>query len=82
MLMKTTQTKPIGSTLFNVLLTLPLLLALPAVSPAEDYTYTTNAGAITITGYTGPGGAVTIPDTITGLRVTSIGPGRSIGAPA
>jgi len=35
--------------------------------------YTTNNGAITITGYTGPGGAVTIPDTINGLPVTSIG---------
>ena len=37
------------------------------------YTYTTNNGAITITGYTGPGGAVTIPNTINGLPVTSIG---------
>jgi hypothetical protein len=71
--MKTNQTKPIGSTMVNVFLPLLPLLALPAVSPAEDYTYTTNAGAITITRYTGPGGAVTIPDTITGLQVTSIG---------
>jgi hypothetical protein len=37
------------------------------------YTYTTNNGTITITGYTGPGGAVTIPSTIDGLPVTSIG---------
>ena len=34
---------------------------------------TTNNGTITITGYTGPGGAVTIPGTINGLPVTSIG---------
>jgi formylglycine-generating enzyme required for sulfatase activity len=39
------------------------------------YTYTTNNGTITITGYTGSGGAVTIPSTINGLPVTSIGEG-------
>src|SRR5437899_8910573 len=51
-----------------------LLLTLPAVVQAEDYTYTTNDdGTITIAGYTGPGGAVTIPETINGLPVTSIG---------
>jgi len=44
-----------------------------AVSQAEDYTYTTNNGTITITGYTGPGGAVDIPGTINGLPVTCIG---------
>jgi hypothetical protein len=37
------------------------------------YTYTTNNGTITITKYTGAGGAVTIPETIDGLPVTSIG---------
>ena len=36
-------------------------------------TWTTNNGTITITGYTGPGGAVTIPGTINGLPVTCIG---------
>jgi hypothetical protein len=49
-----------------------LLLMLPAVVQAQ-YTYTTNNGAITITGYTGSGGVVSIPGTITGLPVTSIG---------
>src|ERR1019366_359508 len=39
-----------------------LLLALPAAVQAQ-FTYTTNNGTITITGYTGTGGAVTIPDT-------------------
>jgi hypothetical protein len=38
-----------------------------------DYIYTANNGAITITGYTGSGGAVSIPSTIDGLPVTSIG---------
>jgi len=70
--MKTNQTKPIGSSMCNVLLAL-LLLALPAALQAEDYTYTTNEGTITITGYTGPGGDVTIPSTINGLPVTRIG---------
>src|SRR5208282_2345888 len=38
------------------------------------FTYTTNDdNTITITGYTGSGGDVTIPDTINGLPVTSIG---------
>lgn len=39
----------------------------------QDFTYTTNAGQITITGYNGPGGNVTIPSTIDGLPVTAIG---------
>jgi hypothetical protein len=36
------------------------------------YTCTTNNGAITITGYTGPGGNVVIPSTINSLPVTGI----------
>jgi hypothetical protein len=39
----------------------------------EDYTYVTNSGTITITGYSGLGGDVAIPDTINGLAVTGIG---------
>src|ERR1039457_1377456 len=49
-----------------------LLLDLPAALQAQ-FTYTINNGTITITGYTGPGGAVTIPSTIDGLPVTTIG---------
>ena len=50
-----------------------LLLMLPAVVQAQ-FTYTTNNGEITITGHIGTVvGAVTIPDTINGLPVTSIG---------
>ena len=49
-----------------------LLLAAPARVQAQ-FTFTTNNGAITITGYTGPGGAVTIPDNTNGWPVTSIG---------
>ena len=40
---------------------------------AQDFTYTTNNGTITITRYTGPGGAVIIPSTIDSLPVTRIG---------
>jgi hypothetical protein len=43
--------------------------------PAGDNTfyYTTNDGAITIAGFSGPGGGVTIPTNIAGLPVTSLG---------
>src|SRR6266540_3942987 len=54
------------------LLLILLLLAPPAVAQAQ-FNYTTNNGTITIMGYTGPGGAVTIPSTINGLPVTRIG---------
>jgi len=55
--------------------TLSVLLGvlLLAVSAARaQFTYTNLNGAITITGYTGPGGAVTIPATISNLPVTGI----------
>lgn len=51
-----------------------LLLALPAVVQAQ-FTFTTNNGAITITGYSGSDGTVVIPDIIDGLPVRSIGSG-------
>ena len=49
-----------------------LLLVTVAAAQAQDFTYTNNNGAVTITGYTGSGGNVTIPSTIVGLPVTSI----------
>jgi hypothetical protein len=58
-----------------------LLLALPAVVQAQ-FNYTTNQGTITITGYTGPGGPVIIPDTINGLPVTSIGDSAFFNRPS
>ena len=61
------------------LLPLLLLLALPAAVQAQ-FTYTTNDGTITITGYTGPSGDLTIPDTITGLPVANIGGGAFINS--
>jgi hypothetical protein len=50
------------------------VLTISAFQPVP-YTYATNNGTITITKYTGSGGAVTIPSTINGLPVTSIGIG-------
>jgi hypothetical protein len=64
--------------LLNILLAcaarlLPLLLlALPAVVQAQ-FNFVTNNGTITIIKYTGSGGVVTIPSTINGLPVASIG---------
>ena len=49
-----------------------LLSTLPAVVKAQ-FTFTTNNGTVTITGYAGPGGDVVIPDAIGGMPVTSIG---------
>jgi hypothetical protein len=48
------------------------VLALPVAAQAQ-FNHTISNGAITITGYTGPGGAITIPSSINGLPVTSIG---------
>jgi hypothetical protein len=42
------------------------------VVQAQDYTYTTNNGTITLTAYAGPGGAVEIPNAMNGLPVISI----------
>ncbi len=42
-------------------------------TPPVPFTYTTNNGAIIITGYTGTNIVVTIPGTINGLPVTGIG---------
>ena len=50
-----------------------LTLVLQATPPGDDFAYMTNNGTITITKYTGASGAVTIPSTINGLQVTSIG---------
>ena len=46
-----------------------------------QYNYTTNNDTITITRYTGPGGALTIPSIINGLPVTSVGDFAFAGCP-
>jgi hypothetical protein len=48
-----------------------LLLASPETQ--AQFTYVTNGDAITITRYTGPTGAITIPASTNGLPVTSVG---------
>ncbi|MDY0150447.1 MAG: leucine-rich repeat domain-containing protein, partial [Kiritimatiellia bacterium] len=40
---------------------------------AQDYTWITNSGTITITDYTGPGGDVTVPSNLAGKVVTHLG---------
>ena len=68
----TTLFKP-SQRLFTLSILVVLLWLAPLAGQSEDYTYTTNNGTITITGYTGAGGAVVIPSHITGLPVASIG---------
>ena len=51
---------------------LSLLLMLPMLAQAQYY-YTTNNGVITIVGYNGPGGDVTMPSAINGLPVANLG---------
>jgi hypothetical protein len=60
---------PIRATRETLLL---LVLLLPAVMQAQ-FTFTSNNGALTITGYTGSGGNITIPSATNGMPVTSIG---------
>jgi hypothetical protein len=53
-----------------------LLLVFPsqtAKAGYQDYTYTITNGEATITGYTGAGGDVAIPDTLGGYPVIAIG---------
>jgi len=62
---------------FRVPFLLPVLIAVVAVlvaSPSQaQFTYTTNNGTITITGFTGTNDVFVIPSTIDGLPVASIG---------
>ena len=50
-----------------------IMLLLPAIAQAQFTTTTNGDGSLTITGYTGSGGAVNIPDQINGQPVTGIG---------
>jgi hypothetical protein len=58
--------------LIQIFLLVALLLALPAVAQAQ-FTFTTNDNALTITGYTGAGGALIIPSSTNGYPVISMG---------
>ena len=44
-----------------------------------DFRYESSGTAVSITGYSGPGGGVIIPDTISGLPVTRIGDYAFVG---
>jgi hypothetical protein len=60
--------------LLQFLAALCLLSAIPAkAAQFGDFTYSATATEVTITGYTGSGGAVTIPSAIGSLPVASIG---------
>ena len=59
---------------FQPLLAVLLLVGALSAKAAQsgDFTYTANSTAVTITGYTGAGGAVTIPSAIGGLPVKNV----------
>jgi hypothetical protein len=60
--------------LLQFLAALFLLSVIPAkAAQFGDFTYTATGSEVTITGYTGTGGAITIPSSIGGLPVTDIG---------
>src|ERR1700744_1183784 len=63
--------KTIRQVIFFVVL-VTLFLALPMMGRAQ-FTYVTNNGSITITGYTDTNPVVVIPGVINGLPVTDIG---------
>lgn len=66
--------KPVESGfLVTVILSILFSMGDPGRLKAEDYAYVTNNGTITILSYTGPGGAVAVPDRINDLPVTRIG---------
>jgi hypothetical protein len=54
-------------------LALPTWIPTTHAQTAGDFNYTRDGAAITITDYKGPGGDVTIPSSINGLPVTTIG---------
>ena len=59
---------------FGLAWVLPVLLWLGSSAAVQaQFTYVTNNGAITITGWTGPVGPASIPEIINGLPVTAIG---------
>src|SRR5262245_45163275 len=59
-----------GARGFNAVFLVFSLLLPP--SARSQFTYVTNHGVVSITGYVGTNGVVTIPSTIVGLPVTSI----------
>ncbi len=52
---------------------IPLTAVSVSADTSGDYEYTVTDGKATITGYTGSGGAITIPSTLDGYPVTAIG---------
>src|SRR6185436_7793197 len=59
-------------------MTLALVL-MPLVRAQAQFTYTNDGSAVTITGYTGPSGAVIIPSLIEGVPVRAIGDSAFFG---
>ena len=72
--MKSKKYKPLATIFCSVIIALALVLSNMAFAlQSGDFTYTVSGGTVTITKYTGTGGAVVIPLTIHGMLVVAIG---------
>lgn len=70
------KTKLLSILFFSLLISGTLLSVAGDVtssSPDDDYSYVIDAGHATITGYSGPGGAIVIPSELGGYEVQAIG---------
>lgn len=61
-----------NATASNTTFSMPARDAAVTAMYRSDFVCTTNNGKLTVTGYTGAGGSITIPETINGLSVASI----------
>lgn len=75
------KTSKVHTFLVGIMTMIILLCCSSQVQAAKsgDYTYTVTGGKAQITGYTGAGGVVTVPNTLGGVPVTSIGNAVFVG---
>lgn len=76
--------KKVTSVVFALVLVLTMILtgvSTASAAQSGNFTYSVTDSKATITGYAGAGGSITIPSTLGGYPVTSIGSGAFYGCP-